>query len=327
MNSPLNPTSRVAGLRAASAAFALTWMLTASAFAQTATSIASGTWENASSWGAVKPATAIQVQIYHNLTLSTSTPTYTSNVFIGDGSTAANRGPGFLTINAGGVLNISGPMHISRNLGHFANNPGGDGTVVINGGTLNAAGINLAPGNANTFTGTLTVQNGGTLTTTASLLAGYDGTSGGQTAVFNVIGSSNTVTLNSFSLRNTGSLRFIADAAGVSTVNVTTLANLSFDNNQLFIDGAAYTGGPATWTLLSSGSGSLFGSIASRAVVTGFNTSLYLTELVVNETVINDITRYDLQLNISAIPEPSTWAAILGGLVLTVAIVRRRLRR
>ena len=103
-------------------------------------------------------------------------------------------GNGTLTINAGGALNMStnapsvvGPVVNIGGIGSNASNAGGTGQVTINGGSLNFNGSysgtntpSVSVGR-NQGTGTLNVQNGGTINGLQVLRVGRNGSTGTMT--------------------------------------------------------------------------------------------------------------------------------------------------
>ena len=91
-----------------------------------------------------------------------------SALTIGNGLTVGNRSTGTtpstlstLTINSGGTVTVSG----SNGGGlAIAQNTGSHGAVTVDGGTLNVTGANADIGVGNNGSGTLTIQNGSTVT-------------------------------------------------------------------------------------------------------------------------------------------------------------------
>ncbi|HEY0946341.1 MAG TPA: PEP-CTERM sorting domain-containing protein [Opitutaceae bacterium] len=330
----MNHSSSWSGFRAVTFSLALVAFASFSAFGQapsgTANSASDGDWSNNTTWGAIKAPSSVAVNIYHNVTLSSdiiaarNAAVYTGNLVIGDASNA--NGDGSLTITSAGNLAFIGTTTIARNV---AGSNGGNGALTLDGGIFGGAAINLGSGSTgvSSATGVLTVKNGATLNTSGTLVVGGSGANQ-QYGSFTNIGSTNEITLSGLNLRN-GLLSFTADLNGISTINVSGNTLFNDPNSRLAVDGAAYAGGSTEWSLID-GTNNLgltnfgFDTLASRTTITGFDSSRYLTAL------IYDSANYDLKLQItavSAIPEPSTYAALAGGLALGVTMLRRRRAR
>lgn len=152
-----------------------------------------------------------------------------------------------------------------------------------------------------------------------------------------IIGSQATVsTGNRVEIRGTGSISFTADTNGFGklTIGGTTGSFLIADNALLSLDLTAYAGGDDVVTLIDAAAmgatDSAFGVVAAQS----YFTAARLADIISNAKY--DATKYtlglawdslahDLNLTITAaIPEPGTYAAILGMLALTALVLRRR---
>ncbi len=203
----------------------------------------------------------------------------------------------------------------------------------------------LVLGNAtNTYTGSTTVTggtllvNGSTASTPSVTVAsgallggtGAIGTSAGTTVVNGGI-APGTTGIGSFTVRsaltwNAGTAwRFDLGAAGISQASPGTSDFLSITNNNAFLKG---TGSTFTFDFLNSGNEGFY-----RLVSWGSNGTTFLgTDFVATNltagllaSFIVDAPANSLYLQVTAIPEPSTYAlAVLGMLGLMVAIRRRR---
>jgi T5SS/PEP-CTERM-associated repeat protein len=135
-----------------------------------------------------------------------------------------NQGSGQLTINSGGIVNVTGSGGVS-----IGSATGSNGQVTVNGGQLSALGQNAFFSVGNSGTGTLTVQNGGQLS--ANLLSLGSNTTGVGTASIIGTGAGNpvqtTVSLAGPSAGSNAS-NFDIGAQGTGAVNVSNGAVLSY---------------------------------------------------------------------------------------------------
>jgi hypothetical protein len=206
--------------------------------------------------------------------------------------TVALTGSGSQTLTgdsyfSGGTTITSGTL--------LANNASGSalgtGSVAVDGGVLGGTG----------FIGGATAVTGG------QLAAGTDGTAGILTF---------DSTLNLAALSGTGQLKFDLGAVGASDKIVLSSGLLSIGSGLLNFDDfsfstlSGFVGG--TFTLLDT-STTISGTLGSS-----------LTGTVGGLSAVLSSNGQDILLTVSAIPEPSTYAAFIGGLTLAAAVVRRR---
>lgn len=129
-----------------------------------------------------------------------------------------------------------------------------------------------------------------------------------------IIGSTSSVG-NGIELRASGRIVFQLDATGVSTLNYAN-SNVAFSaGSDLWVDGSAYLGGAQILTLIHAGSFS-GGSLATIdesifGFAPGYTTNLFFDGM-------------DLKLEITGVPEPSTWALLGLGLGMAVWQIRKR---
>jgi T5SS/PEP-CTERM-associated repeat protein/autotransporter-associated beta strand protein len=177
--------------------------------------------------GTVTVGSATAPNLANLSTLTNNGPAFEAGrLIIGD------TGTGTLIINPDGV--VSG--FLGATLGHGS---GGQGTVIVNGGSLDVIDPHFGLGDMDVGLaglGTLTVQNGGTLTSISGVIADQTGSSGssvtvtGANSTWNIIGGSN---LGSLTVGNSeaGSLSILAggivNAAGINSIDIGPTPNSS----------------------------------------------------------------------------------------------------
>ena len=214
-------------------------------------------WSDPTAWttGAV-PGSSDSAFIRNNdiVTIDTNVGSV-NNFFIGDTSAT-----GTVNVAYGGKL-ISLSTTTLSTVGR-SNANGAIGYLNLRGGTLlmGASGANVlqigldgkSGTTINHSTGILTLKNG---TFTGRLIVGSDvaGDSGDIVYIEGsgaTIGSTSTLT-NGLEVHASGSLQFIFDSAGISSMNFSGPAAF-FAGSSIQVDGTAYTGGAKTFTLLTA---------------------------------------------------------------------------
>ncbi len=162
---------------------------------------------------------------------------------------------------------------------------------------LGTASLNIGTG-ANTFkAGVFTMESGATL---------------------KIEGSQNTVSI--YNLNSAGTLSFVADTTGISTLNVTS--EITDMSGMLILDFSRFLGEELT------------AAIITTADIFRFDEYIGTSESGLEK--VNVITRNEgdtwniyfedstLMIAYTAVPEPATYAAIFGALVLGLAIYKRQ---
>jgi autotransporter-associated beta strand protein len=211
-----------------------------------------------------------------------------------------NIGTGGLTINnSSATLTLSGSANASYT-----------GTTTLTAGTL-AVSASSALSNA---TGTVSVQ-GGTLsfanTLSSASMGGSLSMSSGTISLFN--GSHGTLTLaagKDFSVSG-GTLKLTLGAISGTHDTIAGSGGTFTFGGTLDLTGSTAPSSTTSYVVATGFSGYTINSVTFQNVPVGFNASW------VNDTIT--LT--------SAIPEPSTYAAMFGGAVLALAIYRRRKTR
>ncbi len=194
-----------------------------------------------------------------------------------------------LTVSAGAVLSNSGVVNAETHVSGLL-----QGAGIIN-GNISLSGT-LAPGSG---IGGTTINGNLTMDSSAKLVMEVSGSTAGSFDTIKVSGNvilAGALDLTSLSGLTVGSSITLIDNIGTSSITQGYFASI-------------LTSG-STYTITDSGSSYIF--------------SLNGTEYVLNyasnadgDGIYNDVT-------LSAIPEPSTWAMILGGMSLLLGMQRRR---
>lgn len=282
-------------------------------------------------------------------TNQTNANTLTANLTIDGGTFDATTvvvgettGTGAGTVN--GNLNVSGGTFTAgtMTLANTTNATAAKGNLTLSGTTtkVNVTG-NLVMGNRTAATVTPTVNvSGGTLTVGGNLAEGT-GTASSIVSAVNLSGGTldmthGTVTVDTFAFTG-GTLKNVATFTG--SLNVQNTATLGFD-----LDGTSPT---LTLTGLTLGGSSNLGlsllnditPSASYTLVSGTISGTFLTvngaafDVGNTFTLSNNLGTYigtltynasDITLALSAIPEPSTYAALTGVIALGMVAWRRK---
>jgi fibronectin-binding autotransporter adhesin len=267
------------------------------------------------------------------------------------GSASINNGVGYITLSLhDGPLSIgafsgSGILSLGTNaltLGGLNQNTTYHGT--ISGGSLTKTGTgSFTLTNSNTYIGGTTVNAGtllasnstgsalgsGAVTVNAGATLGGNGFIGGLTTVnagahLAPGNSPGTLTFNQGLTLNSGAfLDFeLGDPFTPLTSDLVAIAGgaLSGPASGLITLNLSDAGGfgPGTYNLIDASSASAINDLAPAAFAFGSTVSGYAYSLDWNGSV--------LQLTASAVPEPSTYAALAGILVLGLALHRKRRR-
>jgi fibronectin-binding autotransporter adhesin len=250
------------------------------------------------------------------LTFTGGNNTTVSGAISGTASTLVKTGTGSLILTGnntftgttsvnGGFLVINGSLAIGNSLTVGSNGTlAGSGNV---GGDVTVAGT-LSPGNSPgaLSTGSEVWTNGG----------------GFNWQLYNATGTAG-VAYDTISI--TGGLDLTALTSGNFSINLWTLSAVGPDSNGNainFVNTSNYT-----WTLVSTTSGITGFSAGNFAINVGANngTTGFSNPLAGGAFSVS-VSGNDLQLNYTAIPEPSIWALLLGSCV-ALSLLRRRVRR
>lgn len=223
-----------------------------------------------------------------NAILNNQNATSTANFGVKNGAT--------MTITGGANFNTGGQLSMNENSA---------GTVIVNGdSTFYNANTTLGSASATTLQKVAIEGSGNTVTFRNFRLVG-----GAGTTADNVLG---------------GLVEFVADANGLTTVSVVG-GNQSFsgsvavDFTNLLWDES--WGEEKTFTLFS-----LSDNMADFATWVD-NDDLKIIKGASDATFTSDARHLYVTVAKSAIPEPSTYAAIFGALAIAFALMRRRVRK
>lgn len=167
--------------------------------------------------------------------------------------------------------------------------------------------------------GDLTI-NGGSLSVNTGITVG--GLSNTRTGVMNVNGSAATISgSGAFTLPRWDTLNLNFDTNGVSPLDFGSI-NLGGAGGAgaINIDGSAYTGGSASFTLFNSAN-PISNLNLSAFSIAGVDSNRYATQLSY-DSINYDVTRTVTSL--APIPEPAAVAALAGMAILGPSVMRRR---
>jgi fibronectin-binding autotransporter adhesin len=268
-----------------------------------------------------------------------------SNIVYGNGGNTTNANIGInqtstWTVNSGATLNVA-PMLVNGNGSAGALVKAGTGTLNLNannsysGGTTINAGSLFVNGqtgtNSGTGTGSVTVNNTGSLRGTGRAAGAVTVNNGGTIQAGNTLAPISTLTLgNNLNLQSGGTIgvrltssgvRAVANSGGSSgtpnTVNNFLLiqGNATINGSaRIRIDGAGATFANGTYSyLIGDATNDLSGlniSTASRFTFTNFNTSI-----LAGSVSLRGNSNGNLYLNFTTVPEPG-WMLGLGAVML-----------
>ncbi len=285
-------------------------------------------WSNPAAWTSdLLPVAADDVFIRngYNVTVSTDVGSVT-RFYIGEHANSS----GTVNMVSGKLVSTTTSSTDRSTVGRPVANATGTGFGVLNlsGGTLQMGAVsgtevlNIGVNTATTrSTGIFTVSGG---TFDGRLLVGSAIADDVGGDIFRVVGNGGTIGTastvgNALEVRASGTLEFIFGATGISTLNYGTSGvggTASFaTGSDLIIDGAAYTGGANTFTLITAGT--LSQATKPTISLIGFDPKY--------EAVYDYNTSTDI-LSVTVVPEPATIGMVgLGAIALLVA--RRQIRK
>lgn len=275
----------------------------------TMNSAADGDWNANATWNGDRRPTTVPVEnltIAHNLYLNeASDPLAIGQLFIG------SSGTGSLVINAGGNLTTAATT-VARNTAGS-----GNGTLTINGGTFNPTGLSIGTGATVSSSGFVVINSGSSITASGSVVLGNN-TAGGQSGTITINGAGSAISFNTFTANRNGSLEFKLASTGGSQLNI--IGTTTFNSgSEVIFDFQNYSGNVSTFSL-----GSLFGfggSVTDNGAT--FSAINYGPLYSAVDITFNAATK-SFTLVATPVPEPATYAVLLGLVVLTGVLLRRR---
>ncbi|MEI6492586.1 MAG: autotransporter-associated beta strand repeat-containing protein, partial [Verrucomicrobiota bacterium] len=247
------------------------------------------------------------------LTFTGGNSTTVSGAISGTASTLVKTGAGSLILTGnntftgttsvnGGFLVINGSLAVGNSLTVGANGTlAGSGNV---GGDVTVAGT-LSPGNSpgSLATGSQVWTNGGAF----------------NWQLYNATGTAG-VAYDTISI--TGGLDLTSLTSGSFAINLWTLSAVGPDSNGNAIN--FFNTGNYTWTLVSTTTGITGFSAGNFAINIGANNGTTgFSNPFAGGAFSVSVSGNDLQLNYTAVPEPSTWALLLGSFI-ALSLLRRR---
>ncbi len=262
--------------------------------------------------------TAGAITLAGNNTLGSSSTLTTGGITVNGTGNSISTGTvtGNTTINSSAALNVAGTLSGSTVTGGLLNGSGSTGAVTVSGG--GTIGGTLT-------TGALTVQNGGTVSpgnspgTLSSASATFE--SGGSYLLqMNNDGSTGAAGANWDKLALSGNL----DVSSLSSSNpfTLTLQTLTATNvTGLLASFDASTNHTWTSVISSNGVTGTFDPSLFMVNTTGFQNAFSGTFALVQDA--GNLNNLDL-IYVAVVPEPGTWALMLGSLATLLVVTKRR---
>jgi autotransporter-associated beta strand protein len=253
----------------------------------------------------------------YNITLSGGVIGSSTTTASGGWSSAANMTLG--TTNGDITFQSANATSSSRNITLSGQLSGSGGLIKTGAGNLTLSGANSYTGNTTVSQGTLALSGTGSITNSANLVIGN-----GAGAQFNV----NGLSAGSVSLSNAITFTLGATSGSNGLFNASTKAFSYNSQNITFDFSTGLAAGSYTYDLFDFASQS--GSLNSIIFTGGYSGSTNWATLTGSGFTVGDSTftfnAGNGVLSVTAIPEPSTYAlGILG--VLSLILVARRRRR
>ena len=248
----------------------------------------------------------------------------TSSIQVGDNTTTGTLGNGAVTNN--GVLSYKRTNAITE-----SNAISGTGSLLqIGSGTTTLTAANTYSGGTTVSAGKLLVDNttgsgtgSGAVSVASGATLGGTGAIGGSTTLASgsILAPGNTagmLTVNSgLTLNNNTAGSLLFDLGSISDKVVVggtlTLNNQDFTSFTFDTSGGGFGAGTYVLFDASSAIAGTLGSNLTSTQFTGYNATLSIDGL-----------NNDLILTVAVVPEPGTWAMMVGGLVVLIVIHRRR---
>ena len=284
----------------------LTLLLASSAISGAATLtsdfVGTGLWSDAARWSptgvpsdTTGPADRVDARIAsgRNATLNFAAPVVDNVVLLN-----------------GGILNIQTGASITINERILLR----DASIVNHtGGSISPAAFEF--GTQVNSSGSIYNLSGTGIVSTTAVTVGFQPGSG---ATFAISGSTATITTVGYTIGNNGTQRFTFGATGISTINASgEIALDAASVLNLDLSGYAFTG-DSSFTLINAASGLGSSTFGTTNFTYGANSSVF------GAAVVYDTANSDVRVQLTAIPEPSSFLLLSGALIFGAVGIRRR---
>jgi autotransporter-associated beta strand protein len=263
---------------------------------------------------------SILTAVTQAVTLDINTAASDSFVYSGRLADNISTSPGSGTVTLSIIKDGSGVQKFTGNNNTYS------GTTEIRDGVLLASNTDSSA--SATGTGDVSVKTGGTLGGTGYISGAVATESSGRIAPGDT-GAAGTLTINNtLTLADSTVLDF--DLATANATGGTGGNDFIQVNGDLALGSSVTLSALANGGALADGKYALFGYTGTLSGTENLGTwSLSGLILAANQSAIfgNDASTVFLQLSTTAIPEPGTWAVIIGVSAFACVIARRRIRR
>ena len=297
-------------------------LVTYQTYAANEISGASGNWTSTSTWtsghtpGSTGLAEPVFIRAGATVTVDSNVvptaPGSVTNITIGEDS---STNVGTLVITTGGTVAATGSVAVMRSGNSLIS--GATGTLSITGGSL-SVGTTFTVGagtasQAGSGSGILNISGPAKLSITGAATFG-SATAAQGSGVISIFGDEATISGSSLTVNPFTTINFALDATGISALNFSGVVSFATgtQNSVININGAGYTGGTQTFTVIDAGSFSGTSNVSIN--LSGFSGGYSASTQYIGSDLVLSVT----------VPEPSTVMLVGAGFALACYGFRRR---